>query len=211
MYMVIIFNEADNGSIFEKWVWMLCLGYSLLYVITAPALGSNGIHWGNRFLLVVYPLLSILCAINIGKWLRDTGKVKLWRTIPIVLVLFLSFASQLKSIDLLHKKKEFSYRLNRLVTEKAEKMPMITYLPWVPTDLTSVFYRNMIFLVRSQDQMNTLLAQLSRHGYDRFIYISSINRQYGRPVTASIDDPDLNFFGLDFTVYAIPKTNINKK
>jgi hypothetical protein len=58
-----------------RWLGWVSVTYAALYVLIAPELGSRGIHWGNRFLLPLYPLMAIAAAMNIVLWFRGAGKL----------------------------------------------------------------------------------------------------------------------------------------
>src|SRR5262245_2009351 len=42
----------------------VALGYAGLYALAAPLAASGGVHWGNRLLLVLYPLLALQAGPN---------------------------------------------------------------------------------------------------------------------------------------------------
>jgi len=198
------YNNTSVDSIGIRWIWLVSLLYVVFYCLFAPQLGSNGIHWGNRFLLVVYPLLIILSVINTVQWFNLTKKTFNWQVLIVALVVVISLVAQIKSIDILHKKKEFSYRLNHVVANKVHQIPMITYLRWVPSDLEEVFFQKMIFLPRSQQQMYDLLKKLAEKGYNQFIFINNKSSKETYPPFVEVDDNGLNFFSLKFTLYNNP-------
>ena len=188
-----------------RWIWTMTLAYVCLYCLVAPQLGSNGIHWGNRFLLLAYPLLTILAAINIVQWIRLTPRSHILGGLLVVFIVLVSFGAQIKSIDLLHKKKDFSYRLNQMASKRIPQVPIITYLPWVPSDLVEIFDRRMIFLPKSQQQMYDLLAKLTENNYSQFIFIENYTDRTTNFPLFVVKDEGLNFFSLKFTQYTIPK------
>ncbi|MFZ1947956.1 MAG: hypothetical protein WAW06_10465, partial [bacterium] len=49
-------------------LWVLVVSYAAIYWLTVPEKASWGIHWGARYLLVVYPLLVVPCALNLEAW-----------------------------------------------------------------------------------------------------------------------------------------------
>lgn len=94
--------------------------YALLYTIVTPLQNATGLHWGNRYLLVLYPLLSLLCAANIVDMYRLIGGTRRWRLALLPLVVSASIGLQLLSIDLLQRKKDFTARLSQAVAERPE-------------------------------------------------------------------------------------------
>ncbi len=185
---------------------IIAIGYVLLYCLVAPQLGSSGIHWGNRFLLLFYPLMVVLGTTDTINRIKQSNarKACIYAAALIILIL-ISFISQLKSIDLLRWKKDFSRRINQLVVSQLPDAPLITPYPWVPSDLYRGFDKKMIFLVGSQRHMYELLKMLSVKGYDRYIFIDSKGRSPG--ILAEINDVKLNFYDVKFTGYTIPIIN----
>ena len=53
---------------FRRWIWLVALSFAALYALAAPKVGSMGIHWGNRYFLLLYPLFAVLAAGNLVDW-----------------------------------------------------------------------------------------------------------------------------------------------
>lgn len=180
-------------SFLKRWLWLVALVYALVYGLTAPLLGSTGIHWGNRFLLLLYPLFAILCAANLAGWHTVRRRRIDWRRAVVTLTVLVSLAAQVYSISLLSRKKAFSYRLNREV-QKSEEGIIVTNLWWVPQELHSVFFDWPIFLVRSSEQYQRLKNRLVGLGHDRFLWITPPSESIPRSSATEVDDGGLNFY-----------------
>ncbi len=189
-----------------RWIWVVALVYAVIHGLAAPKASSWGIHWGNRFLVVLYPLFALLAAINLAEWFAYVGKRIDWRCLVTVAAIVISCAAQVYSIRILHKKKEFSYHLNKEVKGWSEKV-VITDVWWVPQALFSEFYNKLIFLVRSREEYRRLLGRLRDHGYERYVFVSqTFSEDVGRAVM-KVDDEGLEFFSIKFLVAHVPDTH----
>jgi hypothetical protein len=180
-------------SSLKRWLWLVALAYAVVYGLTAPLLGSTGIHWGNRFLLLLYPLFAILCAANLAGWHRVRRPGIDWRRAVVILTVLVSLAAQVYSLSLLGRKKAFSYRLNQEV-QKSEQGIIATNLWWVPQELYSVFFDRPIFLVRSSEQYHQLKNRLVSVGQDRLLWITPPSENIPRSSATEVSDGGLNFY-----------------
>jgi len=173
-------------------LWLLALGFALAYALVAPEISTSGIHWGNRFLLPVYPLLAIAAAVNLVRW-RGASR---WGAVALASTIALSLAAQVASIRILDLKKTHTLASNRAL-ERHTEPAVITNVWWAPQALAPGFYERPVFFVRSRAQLETLKVRLQDAGYDAFVFVT---RATDRPAGASvIDDLGLRFFSLAFT------------
>ena len=183
----------------RKWIWSVALAYAIAYGLFAPRLGSTGIHWGNRFLLVLYPLFAILCAINLAEWRKCFDRRISWQTVIIIPVILVSLTAQVYSLNILHKKKAFSYRFNQEIRKRPEET-VVTNLWWVPQELCRDFYDKTIFYVRTPEQYRNLTSQLSSKGYKKFIFVAPQSPNKTEPNSTGVTDGGLNFFNLQISI-----------
>ena len=184
-------------SSFVNLIWLLCIFYVVVYSLVTPYAATEGIHWGNRLLLILYPLFAILAAVNISRWLEISASKFGLAVAVVILAILASFAAQLYSVNILHKKKDFTYRLNREIQKRPESA-IITDVWWVPLELYSVFYEKPIFRIRSQEQIEQLLKKLQEAGYKESLFATRTSHMRGAPAVVEVDDGDLNFFSLKF-------------
>ena len=177
-----------------KHVRGLALGYALLYALLAPsAMSFSGIHWGNRFLLVLYPLFAALAAANLVAWWRDHRSA--WGRAALLVAAVVSLAAQCWSIALLNQKKEFTSRLNEMVALRAPSA-IVTNVWWAPQELFLVFHDRPIFLLDPSANYETLLARLAAGDQETFLLVTQASNVPGATLVGHIDDGRLGLFGV---------------
>jgi hypothetical protein len=177
-------------------LWITTAAYALLYALAAPAAGSAGIHWGNRLLLVLYPLLSVLAAANVARWLSRFGRRRPAGALLVLLVLLCSLGAQGLSLHLLRERKALSVRISQEARRHAE-LPIVTGLWWAPLELHAVFARTPIFLVESSAELRELEGRLRRAGHEHYLFVAAPEHGSELPV-ARVVDAAFGFFSMDF-------------
>jgi len=184
------------------WLLQLVGGYALLYFALTPLRNTTGIHWGNRYLLELYPLLAVPCAV---------GLLELWRgpaaargaAVLLALLAAASLALQVFSIDLLRRKLVFGARLEQAVRERPEAV-VVTDTWWVPQTLAHEFFRKSIFYVSTPEQGRVLLARLAQRGSGGFLFVTADAGRAPDPRARVIEDEGLGFFSLRLEHHALP-------
>ncbi len=197
--------ESEDSRLI-KWLWFVILGYGILYALAAPS--AEGVHWGNRFLLVLYPLLAIPAAARIADLFgngssrgSDRGHLarrRVWPRAVAAGCLALSVLAQVYSMDLLAKKKSFSERLNAEVKSRPEQV-IVTNVWWVPQELYSTFFDKPAYYAKSPALERELVNRLAASGVKSFLHISPPLGLVMSPNTVRIDDRGLGFFTLQVT------------
>ncbi len=194
---------ADSAtSAFRHWIWLVALSFAALYAVAAPKVGSMGIHWGNRYLLLLYPLFAVLAAANLIDWLERQRPYFSTSGLAVGAVLAFSFAAQVYGIAILAEKKAFSYRLNSEMRQRSEEV-VITNQRWVPHALCREFYQKPFFYVATPRHYEHLLQRLSERGYKSYIFLTQYQGGALQP-TVEVDDGILNYFDLQFFSQKIP-------
>jgi hypothetical protein len=196
-------------------IWLLALAYAIVYGLAAPEMSKWGIHWGNRYLLVLYPMLAALAAINIADWqsivtgeasqaerpasrMTTLSKRSLGGKIIVVALIVASLAAQILSLNILHRKMDFSLRLNQEVAKRPEQV-IITDRWWLGQELYSQFYRRLIFLATSTDQYRDLTQRLLEHGYTKVLFAAPpVPGERPEPGTIQVTDRGLGYWNLRF-------------
>jgi len=176
------------------WLLRLVAGYALLYFALTPVRNTTGVHWGNRYLLELYPLLAVPCAVGLqGLW-RGSGAAR-GAAVLLALLAAGSVALQVFSIDLLRRKLVFGERLEQAVRERPEAV-VVTSVWWVPQTLAREFFDKPIFYVASLEQYRMLRARLVQSGAGEFLFISGDARRPPNARARVIEDEGLGFFSV---------------
>lgn len=187
--------QQDAGESAWRRLRLLAGAWALLYGLAAPLLGANGVHWGNRYLLALYPLLCLPAAIHLRQALRaGNGALAVSLKGALAVLVLASVGLQVWSLALLREKKQFTQRANERI-EALQAPVVVTDVWWVPQELPKQFARS-IFLVRSDQERDALDARLRATGHPQVLYVT----RPGRPVTgrplATIPDGNLRFYSL---------------
>jgi hypothetical protein len=187
----------------SRFLGQIAVLYSILYGLAAPTLGAVGIHWGNRFLLVLYPFFGIMAAMNFRSGADGGVSPGKFSRSAFVLLFVSSLALQVYSIRLLAIKKDYSHRLNEEIMNRPEYVVIAT-APEVPLEISRSFYSKMVFLVSSPQDLSRLGRQLAASGYREYLSVSPTRRFRGGPTSIRVDDGGLNFFSVKVTPNKIP-------
>jgi hypothetical protein len=168
-------------------LWVLVLVYAAAYWLTVPEKASWGIHWGGRYLLVIYPLLVAAVALNLSRWQslvhwrgrgvegrgvrgRRMTRACVLSWAAVIALVAASLAAQVLSITILERRMDFSSRLNREVARRPEAV-IVTNQWWVGQELHSQFCTKPIFLVGSQEGFDDLAARLAARGKSDMLFV----------------------------------------
>jgi len=181
----------------------VCLTYALLYSALIPGVNSQGIHWGNRFLLPIYPLLGVGACVTAEAWWTRANPSWLARA-SVAALFLLSFGFQVYSLVLLHERKASSQALNeRVLASDAEIVVSDTW--FIPVDLAHVFYDRPVFLA-PKHRRDVLLARAREHGVRT---VMSVDRD--RSSRAPSPDDDATDDWLRFAPVSIEVSQIGER
>jgi hypothetical protein len=188
-------ERNDREPAATTYLRRLCLAYVALYVLLSPLDATEGIHWGNRLLLVLYPFFAILAASGIGRWRACAAPGLRWQTGVVAVTVLVSLGAQLYSVTLAHEKKAFTRRVNETIQARPEET-IITDVWWVPWELFSQFSERPIFGVRSAAQLRQLVALLHEAGHEESVLVTPTSHMQAAPAVAVVQDDALGFFSL---------------
>ena len=174
----------------------VALGYAVLYALAAPLAASSGVHWGNRFLLVLYPLLALLAGPNLARWLERHARGRPIATGAAALAVATSLGAQAYGVRLLHAKQSFSARLAQEVAGHPGA-PIATGIFWLPQELFAELHARPVFFVPTQEDLRELRERLRRAGYRELLFATPYGTANAGTLTARVEDPELRFYGID--------------
>jgi hypothetical protein len=194
---------ADQGTIggaaagwLSRWAFL----FSVLYALAAPEVSSHGMHWGTRFLFLVYPLFAVLITVNLEQWSRRQSASPPARRAAVALVagvLALGVVAQAVSVDLLARKQRFSRAANAAALARPERA-LVTDVWWVPLTLYSVFFDRDCFYVQTREQLAELRRRLLATGEERYLFVTQAPAEKRGKAVAFVDDGGLGLFALTY-------------
>ena len=184
--------ESDRRTVLAK----LILVYVLAYVLLTPKAHAGGIHWGCRYLLPLMPLMGVLTASTIaGWWVRFQTRHRCGAALMCTALAF-SLIAQLFSLTLLHGRKSYSSKLNRIVRAAPEKV-VIAEGWFVPQSLAGCFFEKQIFLAGRPEATEAVIRRLRERGVDRVLSVAWAPRPSQDDAPALlVEDGWLNFMTL---------------
>ncbi|MBN1268966.1 MAG: hypothetical protein JXB04_05220 [Kiritimatiellae bacterium] len=177
----------------ERWLWGIGLAFACCYVLAAPEISSVGIHWGGRYLLPLYPLLAVLAAANIARWMEIRGRGTQVMALVLLMCALAGVAGQVLSMNLLCRKASFSAALNREAAGRPERV-VVTDLWWLPQELYGVFYDRMIFYAEGREQIEGVQARLEQSGVREYLLATQDPSATAEPGSVLVHDNGLNYF-----------------
>lgn len=189
-------GRASYGDRGLALIRTLAAVYLVLYAIAAPQVGSTGIHWGNRFVLVLYPLFLLISVAQAAEWMRGQARWKPFASGMAIALIVISLSAQVFSCTLLARKTDFNRRLTEAVAGHQEQA-VVTGVWWVPQTLSRIFYQKSIFYAATQSQLQELGKLLQSNGITYVLFIYQAGTQPPQEHVEQVDDNGLNFFSID--------------
>jgi hypothetical protein len=175
----------------------IALLYAAVYWLCTPDWRVSGLHWGNRLLFILYPLLAIPAGLSLAAAWGDPAAGRAWRRSALAAVTAVSLGAQISSLGLLHGRLEFSRRINEAVSRDSAPA-VVSDLWWVPQELYTVNLERPVFLVGSPRMLPVLLERLCRGGYRDYLMVTGRQGEGpGRPAAARVEDTRFGFFTVD--------------
>lgn len=153
-------------------VLRMLLAYALIYAFLSPEVHANGVHWGCRYLLTLYPILAVIAAHNVFGWWKGKVGTGAIGVAVVGLLVVLSIVAQLHAVRLMGAMKEFRVRFNETISREAEDV-IIADSWWIPMEASRCFDSQMIFLDRSPGEHAELRRRLYRKGIRKVTILRS--------------------------------------
>ena len=189
--------SPGDGQPSRRTILEIALLYAAVYWLSTPDWRVSGLHWGNRLLFILYPLLAIPAGMNLAAAWRGAETGRVWRRSALAAVTAVSLAAQIFSLGLLHGRLEFSRRVNDAVSQDPAAA-IVSDLWWVPQELYTATLERPVFLVGSPRMLPVLLERLCSGGYRDYLMVTSRRAGgQGRPAAARVEDTRFGFFTVD--------------
>jgi hypothetical protein len=190
-------GEGQPG---RRTVLEIALLYAAVYWLCTPDWRVSGLHWGNRLLFILYPLLAVPAGMNLAAAWRGPETGRAVRRSALAAVTAVSIGAQLYSLWLLQGRLEFSGRINEAVSRACAEGAgaVVTDLWWIPQELYTVNGRYPVFLFGAPRRLPSLRERLCGAGYRDYLMVTS-PRGGGpsRPGVARVEDDRFGFFTVE--------------
>ena len=181
---------------------VLVAGYALLYLALTPLRNTTGIHWGNRYLLELYPLLAVPCVAGLLASVAASRRLAGLRSVA-------AGGGERRAPGLLRSICcGASWCSERGSNRRCASGPRRSSSPMhggCRRRSPREFYRQVdLLLLRRLKQERVLLGRLAQRGSGRFLFVTP---DAGRPPerrVRRIEDEGLGFFSLRFESHGLP-------
>lgn len=145
-------RRRDSGllTLASLAVLYLMLGCAAIFVFDVDAEGGllSGLEWGQRYLLTLYPILTILSVLALQTYRESTrpARLKAIFTFVVSAMMIISVQQEVRGIAMLHSNREKFAVWDRALRSDG---PIVTDLWWLPTTLAPLFLSKEMFYVHS--------------------------------------------------------------
>ncbi|MGQ0720303.1 MAG: hypothetical protein ACT4PE_01875 [Candidatus Eiseniibacteriota bacterium] len=160
------------------------------FVVLVPERSITGVHPGPRMLLPVLPAAAVLAAERFPR--------RLPAAVAFSLTLVVASAWSVRSLALLHDKREASGALHRALAADPRRL-VATDLFWLPTDAAPLWDRKQFHLVRGPDDLAELARRAADSGEREMLLVTAPGRVTSPPLV-SLRPARLPAFAADFHV-----------
>ncbi len=167
--------------------------YVVFYMLAAPLLGTKGITWTNRHLLLIDPLLIVIAVVNLERWRDAQTRRPMFAAAAVAAVCTASVLWQFTSIDMLAKVKRYSHEINQTV-DRLHPSVVMTDLFWVPQTLYTRFLDTPMFYLRDRALFQPLIQELIARGYQEAVFVTQSAGGPNVTPVAEVPLPSMPYF-----------------
>jgi hypothetical protein len=180
--------------------------FVLLLCLTAPPISAQGMHWGPRLMLPIYPLLFVplfmfLCRTPLAVRGPESAARGGWPAARMVCgaLLLVSLIVQGLSVRVLGQK----LTTTREIEDRIAAMPhavVVSNIWWFPQEMAPIFYQKEFFYARDNESLRGLVQTLRARGERQFLYVTAVDP---KQAPAYRSHSPLKFIDVDVIVYGI--------
>lgn len=151
---------------------VLGIGAVLVILIGPDGQLKSGIEWGQRYLLTLYPLLTLLSLIGMADYWRGEASRRL-RSATILLAMvtvLLGNAFQLRALATADQELRIYASWDKALRRG---QPVVTDASWLPATLADLFVTHEMFVLESAQQLDDWVKLARAHGVRRFLFASA--------------------------------------
>ena len=172
-----------EGNEFSARAARLLRNTTVLFIIficlSCPPITAQGIHWGPRIMLPVFPMLLPLLFLSFSRASENRSAAKQRRPSlrwALLALLLTCAAVQIYSIFVLNRKLETTASIVSRVRGLPDEV-IISGLWWFPQEMAPIFYEKMFFFAPDYAHLQKLAASLKEKGRSAFIYVTPVDER----------------------------------
>jgi len=158
----------------ERFLW-LTIGFFVLAIV---ATGSHGgLQWGPRYMLPIVPALVWLGALAVGR--ARTAAPSVWPRLCLAAgsLIIVSALIQVSGVDQVSEAVARNARINAAL-RTASAGVIVTPLNWLTMSAGSVYFEKVLMLVRTPEDFQALVEDLSEKRVARWTYIPYLGTDF---------------------------------
>jgi hypothetical protein len=127
-------------------------------------------EWGPRFLLTLYPLMTVLTLVTLQSYWRSQRPAWLRRVVVVLVVFGLWVGGQFEArgILMLHDARS---RLASLESTLPTTTPVVTDVWWLPSAVAPFFVTHEVYYAAGSADLRDWIALAKRSGVDTFVFV----------------------------------------
>jgi hypothetical protein len=148
-------------------LYLVC-GAALIFVFAVEPNGDyrTGLEWGNRYLLVLYPLATVLALAGMRAWRRATHRhVRSAVTAVAAALLLIGLQMEVRGVSLLYGSRSLVAAWQQAVRGP---LPVVSDIWWLPAAMAPYFADHPMFCVRDRDELATWIDHVQARGEQAF-------------------------------------------
>jgi hypothetical protein len=184
-------------------VLYLVIGCAAIFVFYVDAEGGlmTGLEWGQRYLLTLYPILTILSLVALCSYWKSTRPARLKTTFTVLVsaMMIIAVQQEVRGVAMLR----FS-RVQFAVWDRTLRSdgPIVTDLWWLPTTLAPLFLTKEMFYVHSPTELAEWVPLAAAQEISGFTFVSLVpvqDRQLANAAVRRRPQDSRSVFGLYLT------------
>lgn len=154
-------------------VLYLVLGCTAIFVFYVDAEGGlrSGLEWGQRYLLTLYPILTILSLLALRTYRKSTrpARLKTIFTVVVSTMMLIGVQQEVRGLAMLRANREKFAAWDRALRSDG---PIVTNLWWLPTTLAPLFLTKEMSYVRSPTELGDWVRLAVAQEIPAFTFVS---------------------------------------
>lgn len=184
-------------------VLYLIIGCAAIFIFYVDAEGGllTGLEWGQRYLLTLYPILTILSVVALDGYWQSTRSARLKTAVTILVsaLMLIGIQQEIRGLSMLRSNRQVFAAWDRALRTEG---PIVTDLWWLPTALAPLFLAHEMSYVASRTDLTDWVRLAAAQEIPGFTFVSLApvqNGPLGRAGVPLMPRDSRSVFGLYLT------------